>query len=502
MRKKLFVILLFTSYTSLSHAQSNFFHRANFDTLKFSWGSNIKVVGNNIYQFGMYERQKPTIASYKPYYSKYDLQGDLQFINKFDSLNFSDSISYYPESPGLKIYNGSKLFTSGTNLYEPYRASGNVYMFDTISNYAYITEKQDSDIYFHNLVIQGEWLYVLGHISDTFLDRTEAYLVKYDTGLNKIWERKWDWGESDYPRGIHATSDSGVIFAVASGMPYYAWEGHLVKVSKDGDIVFDKYNPSVLGRGSLRLFDFDEQNNRLLFVRGYYEDPMYYMFKAKLIMTDTALNLVWEKSWTIDSLNEIDNAYDIWNGIRVNDGYVICGTQNQGFEGWVFKTDFEGNMLWEATYRDLPNVSWGSLYYFFITGIDTLPDDRGYILSGSTNDSVNRPVAFIMSIDKDGCFSDDTCEAKQYVSITYYAPAIRAQVFPNPFTNTLQIKIENAQLNGAELIITDLLGRTVAREKLQKELTTFYTQNWAEGIYVWSLVEDGLVVKSGKVVKE
>jgi len=339
-------------------------------------------------------------------------------------------------------------------------------------------------------------------MEDTFMDRSQIYLVKYDTALNKIWERNWGGADADYPRGIFPTLDGGVIFAVTSGMPYYAWEGHLVKVSKDGDIVFDKYNPSVLGRGSLRLFDFNESNNQLLFARGYYLTPAELMFKIELILTDIDLNLIWKKTWTQDSLYEIQSAYDMWNSIRVNDGYLVCGTKNQGFEGWVFKTDFEGNMLWEATYRDLPNVSWGSLYYFFITGIDTLPDDRGYILSGSTNDSLNRQVAFIMSIDKNGCFSDDTCEAKQYVSITYYAPAIRAQVFPNPFTNTLQIKIENAQLNGAELIITDLLGRTVAREKLQKELTTFYTQNWAEGIYVWSLVEDGLVVKSGKLVKE
>jgi hypothetical protein len=58
------------------------------------------------------------------------------------------------------------------------------------------------------------------------------------------------------------------------------------------------------------------------------------------------------------------------------------------------------------------------------------------------------------------------------------------------------------ELNDAEFIITDLLGRTVAREKLRTELTNFSTQDWAKGMYVWSLVEDGLVVKSGKVVKE
>jgi hypothetical protein len=123
-------------------------------------------------------------------------------------------------------------------------------------------------------------------------------------------------------------------------------------------------------------------------------------------------------------------------------------------------------------------------------------------LSGITTDSLDRPVAFIMSIDKDGCFSDDTCEAKQYVSITYFDAAIKVQVFPNPIQDFVSIKVTNAQLNGAELIITDLIGRTVAKQTLLQELTSFSTQDWSNGMYVWSLVEDGRLVRSGKLVKE
>jgi OOP family OmpA-OmpF porin len=78
----------------------------------------------------------------------------------------------------------------------------------------------------------------------------------------------------------------------------------------------------------------------------------------------------------------------------------------------------------------------------------------------------------------------------------------KVQVFPNPMQEYVSIKVTNAQLNGAELIITDLLGRTVAKQTLLQELTTFSTQGWANGMYVWSLVEDGRLVRSGKLVKE
>lgn len=75
-------------------------------------------------------------------------------------------------------------------------------------------------------------------------------------------------------------------------------------------------------------------------------------------------------------------------------------------------------------------------------------------------------------------------------------------IFPNPFDGILQIKIENVPSGNTEIVITDLLGRTVAREKLQTELTNFNTHHWAKGMYVWSVIEDGIVVQSGKVAKE
>jgi hypothetical protein len=78
----------------------------------------------------------------------------------------------------------------------------------------------------------------------------------------------------------------------------------------------------------------------------------------------------------------------------------------------------------------------------------------------------------------------------------------KVQVFPNPTQEYVSIKVTQAQLNGAELIVTDLLGRTVTKQTLLQELTSFSTQDWSNGMYVWSLVEDGRLVRSGKLVKE
>jgi hypothetical protein len=78
----------------------------------------------------------------------------------------------------------------------------------------------------------------------------------------------------------------------------------------------------------------------------------------------------------------------------------------------------------------------------------------------------------------------------------------KVQVFPNHIQEYVSIKVTNAQLNGVELFITDLLGRTIAKQTLLQELTSFSTQDWSNGMYVWSLVEDGRIVRCGKLVKE
>lgn len=498
MKKLLFIAGAIYLCVSNTLAQVNFFHRANFDTLKYSWGKEVKYLEGKFYVFGGFTRET-TVGSNKVYLSKHDINGNQIFLQKADTLK--DSISYYPGLPKASyLHNSGKIYATGPISYEPYRSAGGLYLFDTSGSFNYIVNKQDSDIYYQNLTKQSEYLYALGTIGDTFLERTDILLTKFDTNLNIIWEQKWGMAEADYPIGIFPTNDSGVVFAASSGI-VYQWEGHIMKVDKDGNLVFDRYDPVSLGVGELHLMDYNEEKAQYIFYKGYYTNNNQ-TYISEVFQTDTGLQQQWKKSWIVDNFNPtFSDAYGLWNSVRVSDGHVFCGNKNSASEGWVFKVSDAGVMIWEATYKDLPGVNWPAGHSFYISGIDTIPDG-GFVLSGSTVDSINRQVAFIMRIDSNGCFSNDTCEAIFYNSITYYPPAVSVKIFPNPLHDFFQIQINNAQLNNASILVTDLLGRKTISQKIEGEITTIQTNTWASGLYLWSIIENNIQVKSGKVIKE
>jgi hypothetical protein len=483
---------------SISHAQVNFFHRANFDTLKYSWSKEVKYFQGKFYVFGGFTRET-TVGSNKVYLSKHDLAGNQILLQKVDTLK--DSISYYPGLPNATYLDiAGKIYATGSISYEPYRSAGGLYLFDTSGLFNYVINKQDSDIYYQNITGDSQFLYIVGQIADTFYERSDIILSKFDLSLNNIWHRKWGGVDVDDPRGIFMTSGGGVVFGVASGIPYEE-QGHVISIDKDGNLLSDRYAANVLGKGYLRILDYNEEKSYYLFKKYFYTNNNQTQI-MEVLQTDTGLQLEWRKSWIVENfIPTFSGAYDIWNTVRVPDGHVFCGNKNSGTEGWVFKINDAGDMIWEATYYNLPSIAWPVIgHIFYISGIDTIPNG-GFVLSGSTWDSIGRQVAFIMRIDNNGCFSNDSCEAVFYNSITYYPPAVSVKIFPNPVNDFLQIQINNAQLNDAEIIITDVLGQKISNQKIVGEITTLKTNTWANGMYVWAVIEDNKILKSGKVIK-
>jgi len=146
-KKKLFVFLIITLSLSFAFAQSNYFHRSIFDTLKYSWGGEVRNFDGELYVYGSYDRELQNIASRKVFLNKYHLNGDAILSQKADVLN--DSMSFWPGfRQSIGIYGENKIYAVGNNVYEPYRSAGCIYLYDTAGNFDYMIEKQDSDIYF------------------------------------------------------------------------------------------------------------------------------------------------------------------------------------------------------------------------------------------------------------------------------------------------------------------------------------------------------------------
>jgi PKD repeat protein len=81
---------------------------------------------------------------------------------------------------------------------------------------------------------------------------------------------------------------------------------------------------------------------------------------------------------------------------------------------------------------------------------------------------------------------------------------LRINVFPNPFTETMQIEIENATVpfgNNDKIMVTNALGQTVYQAVWNQKRMSLDTQTWSEGMYQVMIYTNGQRIPVKKVVK-
>lgn len=491
------LVLFLTAYilsVAISHAQSNFFIRYPTSNLRYGWAVSCRTIGNTISAFGAYTQVDSFYQSGKIFISLENTDGNTHKVLKTDSWGVDTTfVCGFPPTTSCVV--GRYIFAVGQKIYLPDKYVASVFRFDTVDNESIRLDIETDSVTGFKGIAQGidGFLYAYGFMSDTFDEKSDYYLVKLDTGLKKVWDIKWGGINSDLPYTIHPSKDSSVILTSISGISF-SYTTYISKVSKDGQLVYSKPVPS-LGAGSSQMFDFNAQDGTCL-IRGAQlamETP--YISINRL---DSNLNIVWSRSY--QSYIAGNYLYDIWNGMRVKDGYVIVGNRNNAIWGWVHKLDFNGNKVWETTYKSQPIGTLPPFSIIYMTGIDTLPNG-GYVLSGST-DSAGYQVAFIMTIDSNGCFSNTACEATYFSDIEYFEPAIAVNVYPNPANEQINFTFTNLQLNQCQLRISNSLGQVVHQSKVEGQQTTLNTSTLATGLYFWALQQEGRVIKSGKFIKQ
>jgi PKD repeat protein len=78
------------------------------------------------------------------------------------------------------------------------------------------------------------------------------------------------------------------------------------------------------------------------------------------------------------------------------------------------------------------------------------------------------------------------------------------KVYPNPFAETVQIEIENANVifsNNDKVLVTNALGQVVHQAVLNQKVMSLDTQDWSEGMYNVMIYTNGQMIPVKKVVK-
>ncbi len=135
--------------------------------------------------------------------------------------------------------------------------------------------------------------------------------------------------------------------------------------------------------------------------------------------------------------------------------------------------------------------------------------------NGETTEDIadlSDPGFYVLTItDANGCELIDSADVRSTVGITGVVTASgNLRVYPNPVLDNVTFDWSNLQLSGSaeavELVIFDMTGKVMIKESSvvrgNSERIELNTAEWESGVYFYQLSVEGLLLGSGRVVRQ
>lgn len=208
-----------------------------------------------------------------------------------------------------------------------------------------------------------------GFTSSALADDQNVYLVKLNSLGGIVWEKMYGYGGRDEASDVRVLKgDSGfVVVGFATTPSPFRSDVYLLRTDSSGDTLFTgRYNYTVNDRG----MSICETTDGYV-IAGHTQTAVDY--NLLLLKTTSHLDTVWSKTYG-DSGDEVAHSIKLTPS---DFGFIVGGQTDSygagGVDGWVLKTNLNGDTLWTRTVGD-------SLYNRFFA-VDTTYDG-GYVFAG------------------------------------------------------------------------------------------------------------------------
>ena len=315
-------------------------------------------------------------------------------------------------------------------------------------------------------------------------------LLKRNSTGHKVWRRACSEATSaGFCEGyaVHQTSDKGYILTGTSYINYYDSTRNkdvfIVKTDSLGNEQWRRFFGGAKDDAGYSVRQ-DNANNYLIAGRtnSYDTDFGSNMYLIKL---DSNGDSLWTNTYGGDYM---ETATGLW--LTNDNGYILSGSSNTfsngDFDGFVVKTDNNGDTLWTKHYGLTGVEAFSSVQQF---------SDNGHVFAGITN-SIGAG-GLDMYVLKNNSLGN---VLNQNSIANYNGVTINVSVYPNPSTERILISTDKKY---AAIKIMDVLGKTIYSNTTPSLVTSIDLSKQLKEIYFYQIkLNDLSSVKSGKIVIE
>jgi hypothetical protein len=330
--------------------------------------------------------------------------------------------------------------------------------------------------------MNSEYCYPNYEVNEDYEPETSrAWLFKTDADGTPLWTKTYF--ERSHGNSVVVTSDGGYIIA--------GWvfpdEGNnqsdvlIIKTDSSGDTLWTK----IIGGEDYDIGLCIRETQNGYVITGQTK-PAGAPYDALLIKTDLSGEVLWMKT---PGGQKSDCGFSL--DLTADGGFFITGTTNGNWwihqgDMWLFKTDADGNMLWERIYNiRLCDYAW--------SGVQTT--DGGYVVSGMTSTGFGGDLWLAKIAPAPTGIEENQSAVTDYVLY---------QNYPNPFNPSTAIKFTLPKTSDVSLKIYNIIGEEVVTLVNDRLSGGMYHYQWdaanlASGVYVYRL-EAGTFAEAKKMI--
>lgn len=232
----------------------------------------------------------------------------------------------------------------------------------------------------------------------------DVYMIRTDREGNVIWRKAYGGTGDDVASSVMAVNDGYVIAGETSPYRQHRSDAFLIKTALNGDRI---WNNTYCGTGTVEIYSAVAAGDGYV-MAGYEVNDSRNDTDIYLIKTDPDGNFLWSRTFG-------GPYYEVATSVlAASDGYVIAGYTShfnvtdpnwqlhlfEGVDGFLVKTDLDGNVVWNRTYYSARDESISDhINPVFIRSI--APAGDGYIMAGEIDSHLNKKI-YLARTDREG----------------------------------------------------------------------------------------------------